>query len=73
MVRPFAVRGGLLLDPFAGSGAILLAAEECGMRTIGFELNPLELPQPADAVASPLETATSVPSRIQTPEDEGAK
>ncbi len=40
MVRPFAVAGGLLLDPFAGSGAILIAAETCGMRTIGYEKNP---------------------------------
>jgi tRNA G10 N-methylase Trm11 len=37
MVRPFAVPGGLLLDPFAGSGAILRAAEECGMRAIGYD------------------------------------
>jgi DNA modification methylase len=37
MVRPFAVPGGLLLDPFAGSGAILLAAEANGMRAIGYE------------------------------------
>jgi site-specific DNA-methyltransferase (adenine-specific) len=38
MVSPFAVRDGLLLDPFAGSGAILTAAEQCGMRTIGYEI-----------------------------------
>lgn len=38
MVRPFAVRGGLLLDPFAGSGAILCAGEQCGMRTMGYEV-----------------------------------
>lgn len=41
MVAPFAVPGGLLLDPFAGSGAILEAAERAGMRTIGFEKSPL--------------------------------
>lgn len=40
MVRPFAVQGGLMLDPFAGSGAILAAGEACGMRPLGFELNP---------------------------------
>lgn len=37
MVKPFAIQGGLLLDPFAGSGAILKAGERAGMRTIGFE------------------------------------
>lgn len=42
MVRPFAVPGGLLIDPFAGSGAILRAAEACGMRAIGYEKSPLE-------------------------------
>ena len=40
MVRPFAVPGGLLLDPFAGSGAILAAGERAGMRTLGFERAP---------------------------------
>jgi DNA modification methylase len=44
MVAPFAVSGGLMLDPFAGSGVILSAADACGMRAVGFELNPpLEL------------------------------
>lgn len=37
MVAPFAVESGLMLDPFAGSGAILAAAERAGMRAIGFE------------------------------------
>lgn len=38
MVAPYSVRGGLCLDPFAGSGAIVRAAEKCGMRAIGYEL-----------------------------------
>lgn len=42
MVAPFAVSGGLLFDPFAGSGAILAAGERAGMRTVGFEKSPLE-------------------------------
>jgi DNA modification methylase len=37
MVRPFSVAGGVMLDPFAGSGAILHAAEQCGMTAIGYE------------------------------------
>lgn len=40
MVAPFAVPGGTLLDPFAGSGAILRAAEACGMNAIGFDRAP---------------------------------
>lgn len=38
MVAPFAVEGGLFLDPFAGSGQILRAAEKHGMRALGYEL-----------------------------------
>lgn len=37
MVQPFAIERGVMLDPFAGSGALLLAAERAGMRAIGFE------------------------------------
>lgn len=40
MVKPFAVPGGVMLDPFAGSGAILRAAEACGMAAIGYERDP---------------------------------
>ena len=40
MVRPFATEGGLMLDPFAGSGVLLAAAERHGMRAVGFEQNP---------------------------------
>lgn len=37
-VAPFATPGRLAFDPFAGSGALLLAAAEAGMETLGFEL-----------------------------------
>ncbi len=39
MVSPFAVPGGTMLDPFAGSGAIVKAAENSGMTAIGYERN----------------------------------
>lgn len=41
MVAPYAVSGGFFLDPFAGSGKLLTAAEKFGMTTLGYELNPL--------------------------------
>jgi DNA modification methylase len=36
-VAPYAVKGWLMLDPFAGSGALCDAAERAGMRAVGFE------------------------------------
>jgi hypothetical protein len=42
MVNAYGRPGQLLLDPFAGSGAILAAAERAGMAAIGFEKTPLE-------------------------------
>jgi len=36
-VEPFAVGGGLALDPFAGSGTLVTAAVGFGMDAIGFE------------------------------------
>lgn len=39
MVAPYAIPGGLMLDPFAGSGQIVSAGERAGMRAIGFEKN----------------------------------
>lgn len=50
MVHPFIVDRGLCLDPFAGSGKLLQAAEESGMRTLGYELNP---PQQSPQAARP--------------------
>jgi hypothetical protein len=37
VVRPFAVPGGLMIDPFAGSGALVKAAEAAGMEAVGYE------------------------------------
>lgn len=39
-VAPFAVPFGVFLDPFAGSGALPLAAERANMRAFGFERDP---------------------------------
>jgi len=40
MVKPFAVPGGLMMDPFAGSGALVKAAADCGMEAVGYEKDP---------------------------------
>lgn len=41
-VAPFVCEGGLALDPFAGSGALVKAAANAGMAAIGFERSPVE-------------------------------
>lgn len=43
MVRPFAVPGGLMIDPFAGSGALIEVAAGCNMEAVGYEKNPAEV------------------------------
>lgn len=39
-VEPFAVPGGVMLDPFAGTGVLCQAASDAGMEAIGFETDP---------------------------------
>lgn len=39
MVRASCPEGGLILDPFMGSGTTAIAAKRCGRRFVGFELN----------------------------------
>lgn len=39
-VKPFAVDGGVMLDPFAGSGTLCKAAELRGMCAYGFDVDP---------------------------------
>jgi hypothetical protein len=38
--EPFAVPGGVMLDPFAGSTVLCMAAEKAGMRAVGFDFSP---------------------------------
>ena len=40
LVEAFCPRGGLVLDPFAGSGSSLLAAQAVGRRFVGVEVDP---------------------------------
>jgi DNA modification methylase len=40
MVGPYAVPGGVMADPFSGSGALPKAAAALGMRAIGIERRP---------------------------------
>jgi DNA modification methylase len=40
MIENSSERGGLILDPFAGSGTACEAAKELGRHYIGFEINP---------------------------------
>jgi tRNA G10 N-methylase Trm11 len=42
MIEPFAIAGGTMCDPFAGSGALVKAAATAGMEAIGIEKNPVD-------------------------------
>jgi tRNA G10 N-methylase Trm11 len=42
MIEPFAIAGGTMCDPFAGSGALVKAAAAAGMDAIGIEKNPVD-------------------------------
>jgi DNA modification methylase len=46
VIAPFAVTGGIFLDPFAGSGALCKAAEDAEMQAIGFDKSPATLGAP---------------------------
>lgn len=39
-IRDCSRRGGIVLDPFMGSGTTIIAAERCGRRAFGLELSP---------------------------------
>ena len=39
LIKLYSFLGDTVLDPFAGTGTTLLAAQELGRKSIGFELN----------------------------------
>jgi hypothetical protein len=41
MIEPFAIAGGTMCDPFAGSGALVKTAAAAGMEAI-IEKNPVD-------------------------------
>src|ERR1700681_1906743 len=40
LLRTYAPKGGLVLDPFAGSGTVLYEAGSLGLPAVGAEINP---------------------------------
>jgi site-specific DNA-methyltransferase (adenine-specific) len=71
IIRACSNEGGLVLDPFAGSGTTLVTAKKLGRRWLGFELSPeyarqVEARLAAAVVGQPLKGAeeplTSAPS-----------
>lgn len=67
MVGPYSSPGALMLDPFAGSGALLRAAEDVGMRTIGYELNPVVAATVTDPPSAPEAVSAGDPQEETQP------
>jgi modification methylase len=40
LIRMYSFEGDVVLDPYSGTGATMLAADKCGRRTINFEIDP---------------------------------
>lgn len=65
-------QGGLVLDPFLGSGTTALAAQQLGRKYIGIEVNPVycriaasRLRQPILPLSPSLTDRSGMPSRLQ--------
>lgn len=54
-------RGDIVLDPFAGSGTIILAAEKTGRKAAAIEIDPVY----ADVAVKRYESMTGQPARLQ--------
>lgn len=61
MVKASCPPGGVVLDPFMGSGTTAAAAKRCGRNFVGFELNPVYCELIENRLAS-LGTPAAVPS-----------
>jgi hypothetical protein len=68
VVTPYAVPGGRFLDPFAGSGALVAAAERAGMLAGGYEKNPLCRPSESP-MARPTESQIILPITAKPSQD----
>jgi site-specific DNA-methyltransferase (adenine-specific) len=53
MVRASCPPGGIILDPFMGTGTTAVAAQRCGRDFVGFELNPAYCEIIASRLAAP--------------------
>jgi site-specific DNA-methyltransferase (adenine-specific) len=58
-VNHFCPAGGLVLDPFAGSGTSLVAAAKHGRRYVGFEIDPETAARARARIAEELRSAAS--------------
>ena len=51
-IRNLSPEGGLIVDPFAGSGTSLVAAKELGRRWIGFDIDPVAVTKARSRVST---------------------
>jgi DNA modification methylase len=67
LIRMFSVVGDTVLDPFAGTGTTLWAAERWGRNAVGIEIDPALAGQLEDRARGPSSTSTAVASGAPRP------
>ena len=65
MVLPSSNRGGIVLDPFSGSGTTLRVCQQLGRDAIGFEINPDYIQMSRNRLAMPFTGFDSVDPRMK--------
>ncbi len=65
MILASSNKGGMILDPFAGSGTTLRVCQQLGRSCIGFELNPAYVKMSQERLAKPFDGFDSIDARME--------
>lgn len=68
LIKTFCPEGGTVLDPFAGSGSALVAAQNCGRSFYGFDIVPEYCNIARERLGQKVAQSSMLPSRISSTE-----